>query len=110
MSGTAHVPEGHSWPQANFCLHGLSQGKREQIFNQELSKESRKPLKTLPNRTPPDTSGANNATRMAAYMVGKVPSMAFCILDDYTVVDRLVDTSGYMNDRRSKGDHTGVDI
>ena len=47
---------------------------------------------------------------MDPYTVGKVPNMAFCTLDDCTAVDSFEDISGYMNDRRSTGDHTGVDI
>jgi hypothetical protein len=64
----------------------------------------------LPSRTPPDTSGENSATRMAPYTGGKVPSMASCIVDDYSVVDTLVDILDYMNDRRNKGVHRGVGI
>jgi hypothetical protein len=47
---------------------------------------------------------------MAPYTVGKVPSMAFCTGDDYSVVDTLVDISGYMNDQRNKGGHIDVGI
>jgi hypothetical protein len=47
---------------------------------------------------------------MAPYMGGKVPSMASCIVDDYSVVDTLVDILDYMNDRRNKGVHRGVGI
>lgn len=57
-----------------------------------------------------DTSGENSATRMAPYMVDKVSSIAFCILDGYTVVDTLANILGYMNDRRNKGVHRGVGI
>jgi hypothetical protein len=73
-------------------------------------KKSRKSLSGLPSHTPPDTSGGNNAIRKVPCTVGKVPSMASCIVDDYSVVDTLVDTSGYMNVQRNKGGHTGVDI
>ncbi len=88
----------------------MSQGKREQIYKRELSKESGKSISNLPSRTPPDTSGENSPTRMAPYMGGKVPSMASCIVDDYTVVDTLVNILDYMNDQRNKGDHRGVGI
>jgi hypothetical protein len=47
---------------------------------------------------------------MAPYKVGKVPSMAFCIADDYSAVDILVDISGYMNDQRNKGGHIDAGI
>jgi hypothetical protein len=47
---------------------------------------------------------------MAPYMVGRVPSMAFCIVDDYNVVDTLANISGYMNGQRNRGGHTGVGI
>jgi hypothetical protein len=47
---------------------------------------------------------------MAPYTVGKVPNMAFCIVDDYSVVDTLADISGCMNVQRNKGGHTGVGI
>jgi hypothetical protein len=57
-----------------------------------------------------DTSGENSATRMGPYMVGKVSSIAFCILDDHTVVDTLADILGYMNDQRNKGVHRGAGI
>jgi hypothetical protein len=47
---------------------------------------------------------------MAPYTGGKVPSMAFYIADDYTVVGTVADISGYMNVQRNKGDRRGVDI
>jgi hypothetical protein len=47
---------------------------------------------------------------MAPYTVGKVPSMAFCIVYDYSAVDSLGDISGYKNVQGNKGGHTGVDI
>ena len=47
---------------------------------------------------------------MAPYMGDKVPSMASCIVDDYTVVDRLADILDYMNDQRNKAVHRGVGI
>jgi hypothetical protein len=77
---------------------------------ESLVKESRKSLSGLPSHTPLGTSGGNSAIRMAPCTVGKVPSMASCIVDDYSVVDNLVDTSGYMNVQRNKGGHTGVGI
>jgi len=70
----------------------------------------RKAIENKWSRTQPDTSGGNSAIRMAPYKVGKVPSMAFCIADDYSVVDILVDISGYMNDQRNKGGHIDVGI
>jgi hypothetical protein len=69
-------------------------------------------LSDIPSHTPPDTSGENSAIRMAPYTVGKVPSMAFCIVDDYSAADTLANTLGYKNVRRtrSKGGYTGVGI
>jgi len=70
----------------------------------------RKASENKSSRTPPDTSGENSASRMAPYMGGKVPSMASCIVDDYTVVDTLVNILDYTNDQRNKGVHRGVGI
>jgi hypothetical protein len=70
----------------------------------------RKVSENKSSRTPPDRSGGNSAIRMAPYMVGRVPSMAFCIVDDYNVVDTLANISGYMNGQRNRGGHTGVGI
>ena len=88
--------------------------RRKAIENKSTNvssvRKSRKPLLDLPSRTPLDTSGENSAIRMFPYTVGKVPNMAFCIVDDYSVVDTPVDISGCMNDRRNKGGHIGVGI
>jgi len=70
----------------------------------------RKASENKSSRTPPDTSGENSATRMAPYTGGKVPSMASCIVDDYTVVDTPVNILDYMNVQRNKGVHRGVGI
>ena len=72
--------------------------------------KSRKLLSGLPNHTPPDTSGGNTAIRMVPYTVGKVPSMAFCIVDDYSVVDTVAYILGYIHVPRNKGGYTGVGI
>jgi hypothetical protein len=47
---------------------------------------------------------------MISYTVGKVPSMAFHIVDDYSVLDTLADILDYINVQRNKGGHTGVGI
>jgi len=78
--------------------------------NKRSVRKSRKPLLDLPSRTPLDMNGENSAIRMAPYTVDKVPNISFCIVGDYSVVDTLVDISGYMNDRRNKRGHIGVGI
>ena len=92
-----------------FCTvrHKVSENKST---NESSVRKSRRSLSGLPSRTPPDTIGGNNAIRMAACMVGKVPSMAFYRVDDYSVVDTVACISGYIRVPRNKEGHTGVGI
>ena len=76
----------------------------------ELSGVSGKSLSGLPSHTPPGMSGGDRAIYMAPYTEDKVPSMAYRIRDGYSTVDRLVDISDCMNDRRNREGHTSVDI
>jgi len=55
-------------------------------------------------------NGGDSAIHKVPYMVGKVPSMAFRICDDYSVADMLPNISGCMNDRGNKGGYTGAGI
>ena len=105
-----YIPEGHLWPQASFCSHGISQGNREQIYERVPSDLSRKNHLGLPSRTPQDIRDVDSAIHMAPCTVGMVPSMAYRMCDDYNAVDTLADISDCMNDRRNKEGHTGVGI
>jgi len=62
------------------------------------------------SHTLPDMSGEDSSIHRVPYKVGKVPSMAFCICDDYSVADMLPNISGCMNDRWNKGGHIGAGI
>ena len=91
----------------------MSQGNREQIYEHKALKGPcgrQKVSLGLPSRTPPDMSGENKATHMVPHTEDKAPNMAYCMCDDYSAVDTLVDISGCMSDWRNMEGRTGAGI